>query len=206
MPKVTVTDTKGLVQEAGSGVTFESDLVIKSDGIEVARAVAAASLPAAAGTSTAVSSASVGLAYRRRVIKVDSGHANNVYDLAASDSGSIIVIEPSLPLKINLPLAGTNDVGMYFTFIFLTKESNAVKIATKGTDNNDTFYLMSVEEESSAADIVLVDVTGGKDVLTITNAGKATKIEVVCVQGGAAEIWSAHALCSDSVAPALGTT
>jgi hypothetical protein len=200
MPKVTVTDTKGLVQESGSGITFESNAVFKSDGIEVARSVSSATLPAATGTNPAVSSLSNGFTHKRRIIHLDSGNNDNVYTLTAEDSGSVLLIEPSNNIKVVLPAAGANDVGMYFTVIFLTAEAKDFVITTAGqaADNNDVFFFYSIEDGSNAANMVTVNTTAGQDILTVNTAGVNSKLELLCVKGGAAEVWMCDALMTSA--------
>ncbi len=49
MPKIEITDDKGLVQKSGSGVVFQSSVVLQSSGLEGVVVSAETTLPAAQG-------------------------------------------------------------------------------------------------------------------------------------------------------------
>lgn len=51
MPKIEITDDKGLVQKSGSGVVFQSSVVLQSSGLEGVVVSAETTLPAAQGNT-----------------------------------------------------------------------------------------------------------------------------------------------------------
>jgi len=207
MPKVEYTDAKGLFQSTGNGFNIDTtsgETIVKQGSVEVARTRLATNLPGAAGTSTTITSLSTGLAYKKRVIAVGSGNNDNVYTLTAADSGAVIAITPTNNLVINLPLVGTNDIGMHFEFVMIAKANKSIEIRTSGTDDNDNFLMFQLISNSTQSNNC-VNFDGAGDVLSLDNLGLGSQVHMTCVAGGAAEKWVTRVFSSDTVAATVAT-
>ena len=167
------------------------------DGIEVARIKDGANLPSAAGTSTSVASgnsAQGGFGYRKMVYVIGSGNDDNVVTLTANQSGGIFHITPTNVLGFVLPVG---IPGIHYKFLIADKINKALtfKTAGAGSDNNDTFQMRC---QTLADDGATMDVDG--DTLTFTNALEGSWIDLVCITGGANELWHAAVFGTDTVA------
>ena len=163
------------------------------DGTEVARIHDGAVEPTQAGTSTSFS-AGTGFGYRRRVLTLGSGNDDNTLTLTAADSGSIIFVTPTNDIAIILPLVGT-ETGMWFDIIVADKINKDFDIKTSGQDGADNISL-----RCDATDAVLVDVgAADHDILSIDNMLEGSRIELINVQGGDAELWHAYIRSNDTV-------
>jgi len=163
------------------------------DGTEVARIHDGAVEPTQAGTSTSFS-AGTGFGFRRRVLTLGSGNDDNTLTLTAADSGSIIFVTPTNDIAIILPLVGT-ETGMWFDIIVADKINKDFDIKTSGQDGADNISL-----RCDATDAVLVDVgAADHDILSIDNMLEGSRIELINVQGGDAELWHAYIRSNDTV-------
>ena len=176
------------------GLSDAKDIVVNQyDGTEVARIHDGAVEPTQAGTSTSFS-AGTGFGYRRRVLTLGSGDDDNTLTLTAADSGSIIFVTPTNNIAIILPLVGT-ETGMWFDIIVADKINKDFDIKTSGQDGAD-----NISMRSDATDAVLVDVgAADHDILTIDNMLEGSRIELINVQGGDAELWHAYIRSNDTV-------
>jgi hypothetical protein len=176
------------------GLSDATDIVVNQyDGTEVARIHDGAVEPTQAGTSTSFS-AGTGFGYRRRVLTLGSGDDDNTLTLTAADSGSIIFVTPTNNIAIILPLVGT-ETGMWFDIIVADKINKDFDIKTSGQDGAD-----NISMRSDATDAVLVDVgAADHDILTIDNMLEGSRIELINVQGGDAELWHAYIRSNDTV-------
>ena len=149
--------------------------------------------PTSAGTSTSFS-AGTGFGFRRRVLTLGSGNDDNTLTLTAADSGSIIFVTPTNDIAIILPLVGT-ETGMWFDIIVADKINKDFDIKTSGQDGADNISL-----RCDATDAVLVDVgAADHDILSIDNMLEGSRIELINVQGGDAELWHAYIRSNDTV-------
>ena len=149
--------------------------------------------PTSAGTSASFSTGT-GFGYRRRVLTLGSGDDDNTLTLTAADSGSIIFVTPTNNIAIILPLVGT-ETGMWFDIIVADKINKDFDIKTSGQDGAD-----NISMRSDATDAVLVDVgAADHDILTIDNMLEGSRIELINVQGGDAELWHAYIRSNDTV-------
>jgi len=163
------------------------------DGTEVARIHDGAVEPTQAGTSTSFS-AGTGFGFRRRVLTLGSGNDDNTLTLTAADSGSIIFVTPTNNITINLPLVGT-ETGLWFDIIVADKIDKDFDIKTSGQDGAD-----NISMRSDATDAVLVDVgAADHDILSIDNMLEGSRIELINVKGGAAELWHAYIRSNDTI-------
>ena len=176
------------------GLSDAKDIVVNQyDGTEVARIHDGAVEPTQAGTSTSFS-AGTGFGYRRRVLTLGSGDDDNTLTLTAADSGSIIFVTPTNNIAIILPLVGT-ETGIWFDIIVADKINKDFDIKTSGQDGAD-----NISMRSDATDAVLVDVgAADHDILTIDNMIEGSRIELINVQGGDAELWHAYIRSNDTV-------
>jgi hypothetical protein len=176
------------------GLSDAKDIVVNQyDGTEVARIHDGAVEPTQAGTSTSFS-AGTGFGYRRRVLTLGSGDDDNTLTLTAADSGSIIFVTPTNNIAIILPLVGT-ETGIWFDIIVADKINKDFDIKTSGQDGAD-----NISMRSDATDAVLVDVgAADHDILTIDNMLEGSRIELINVQGGDAELWHAYIRSNDTV-------
>ena len=149
--------------------------------------------PTSAGTSASFS-AGTGFTNRRKVLTLGSGNDDNTLTLTAADSGSIIFVTPTNNITINLPLVGT-ETGMWFDIIVADKINKDFDIKTSGQDGADNISL-----RCDATDAVLVDVgAADHDILSIDNMLEGSRIELINVQGGDAELWHAYIRSNDTV-------
>ena len=149
--------------------------------------------PTSAGTSTSLS-AGTGFGNRRRMLVLGSGNDNNVLTLTAADSGSIIYVTPTNAVTLILPLVGA-ETGMWFDIIVADKINKDFDIKTSGQDGADNISL-----RCDATDAVLVDVgAADHDILSIDNMLEGSRIELINVQGGDAELWHAYIRSNDTV-------
>ena len=149
--------------------------------------------PTSAGTSASFSAGS-GFGYRRKVLTLGSGNDDNTLTLTAADSGSIIFVTPTNDIAIILPLVGT-ETGMWFDIIVADKINKDFDIKTSGQDGAD-----NISMRVDATDAVLVDVGGADhDILSIDNMLEGSRIELINVQGGDAELWHAYIRSNDTV-------
>ena len=149
--------------------------------------------PTSAGTSASFSAGS-GFGYRRKVLTLGSGNDDNTLTLTAADSGSIIFVTPTNDIAIILPLVGT-ETGMWFDIIVADKINKDFDIKTSGQDGADNISL-----RCDATDAVLVDVgAADHDILSIDNMLEGSRIELINVQGGDAELWHAYIRSNDTV-------
>ena len=163
------------------------------DGTEVARVHDGAVVPTAAGTSTSLA-AGTGFGNRRRILTLGSGNDDNTLTLTAADSGSIIFVTPTNNITIILPLVGT-ETGLWFDIIIAANVNKAFQIKTSGQDGND-----NISMRCDATDAVLVDVgAADHDILSIDNMLEGSRIELINVQGGDAELWHAYIRSNDTV-------
>jgi len=176
------------------GLSDATDIVVNQfDGTEVARIHDGAVEPTQAGTSTSFS-AGTGFGYRRRVLTLGSGNDDNTLTLTAADSGSIIFVTPTNDIAIILPLVGT-ETGMWFDIIVADKINKDFDIKTSGQDGAD-----NISMRVDATDAVLVDVgAADHDILSIDNMLEGSRIELINVQGGDAELWHAYIRSNDTV-------
>ena len=189
------------------GKTDGTDTAIKQfDAIEVARVHDGGNLPGTSGTSPTVSSLSTGFGYRRRVIALGSGNNDNVLQLAAGDSGCVVAVTPTNNITVKLPLIGTDLVGFWFTLVTVATGNKDVEIHTSGTDNADTFLMQCCESVDTGTRSQTSDISGSKDVLTVTNPDLGTTIECLCVKGGNAEVWIARTVSTGTVATTLSNS
>ena len=183
-----------LFGEILQSLTDATDAVINQfDGTEVARVHDGAVEPTQAGTSTSFS-AGTGFGFRRRVLTLGSGNDDNTLTLTAADSGSIIFVTPTNDIAIILPLVGT-ETGLWFDIIVADKIAKDFDIKTSGQDGAD-----NISMRVDATDAVLVDVGGADhDILSIDNMLEGSRIELINVQGGDAELWHAYIRSNDTV-------
>ena len=176
------------------GLSDATDIVVNQyDGTEVARIHDGAVEPTQAGTSTSFS-AGTGFGYRRRVLTLGSGDDDNTLTLTAADSGSIIFVTPTNNIAIILPLVGT-ETGIWFDIIVADKINKDFDIKTSGQDGAD-----NISMRSDATDAVLVDVgAADHDILSIDNMLEGSRIELINVKGGAAELWHAYIRSNDTI-------
>ena len=161
------------------------------DGKEVARVHDGAVEPTQAGTSTSFS-AGTGFGFRRRVLTLGSGNDDNTLTLTAADSGSIIFVTPTNDIAIILPLVGT-ETGMWFDIIIADQINKAFLIKTSGQDGNDNITVMNQITAGTGTTTTTADVgAADHDQLTFTNALEGSRIELINVKGGAAELWHAY--------------
>ena len=196
---ITLQATDLLVGTAGANariqaLTNDYDLTLHQyDATEVARVHDGAVVPVAAGTSTSLT-AGTGFGNRRRVLTLGSGNDDNTLTLTAADSGAIIFVTPTNNIIINLPLVGT-ETGMWFDIIVADKIDKDFDIKTYGQDGND-----NISMRCDATDAVLVDVgAADHDILSIDNMLEGSRIELINVQGGDAELWHAYIRSNDTV-------
>ena len=149
--------------------------------------------PTSAGTSASFSTGT-GFGFRRKVLTLGSGNDDNTLTLTAADSGSIIFVTPTNDITIILPLVGA-DTGIWFDIIVADKINKDFDIKTSGQDGADNISL-----RCDATDAVLVDVGGSDhDILSIDNMLEGSRIELINVQGGDAELWHAYIRSNDTV-------
>ena len=149
--------------------------------------------PTSAGTSASFSTGT-GFGFRRKVLTLGSGNDDNTLTLTKADSGSIIFGTPSNDITIILPLVGA-DTGIWFDIIVADKINKDFDIKTSGQDGADNISL-----RCDATDAVLVDVGGSDhDILSIDNMLEGSRIELINVQGGDAELWHAYIRSNDTV-------
>ena len=149
--------------------------------------------PTSAGTSTSFS-AGTGFTNRRKILTLGSGNDDNTLTLTAADSGSIIFVTPTNNITIILPLVGT-ETGMWFDIIVADKINKDFDIKTSGQDGND-----NISMHCNATDAILVDVgAADHDILSIDNMLEGSRIELINVKGGAAELWHAYIRSLDTV-------
>jgi hypothetical protein len=149
--------------------------------------------PTSAGTSTSFS-AGTGFTNRRKVLTLGSGNDDNTLTLTAADSGSILFVTPTNNITIILPLVG-DETGIWFDIIVADKINKDFDIKTSGQDGAD-----NISMRSDATDAVLVDVgAADHDILTIDNMLEGSRIELINVQGGDAELWHAYIRSNDTV-------
>ena len=149
--------------------------------------------PTSAGTSASFSTGT-GFGFRRKVLTLGSGNDDNTLTLTKADSGSIIFVTPTNDITIILPLVGA-DTGIWFDIIVADKINKDFDIKTSGQDGADNISL-----RCDATDAVLVDVGGSDhDILSIDNMLEGSRIELINVQGGDAELWHAYIRSNDTV-------
>ena len=149
--------------------------------------------PTSAGTSASFSTGP-GFGFRRKVLTLGSGNDDNTLTLTKADSGSIIFVTPTNDITIILPLVGA-DTGIWFDIIVADKINKDFDIKTSGQDGADNISL-----RCDATDAVLVDVGGSDhDILSIDNMLEGSRIELINVQGGDAELWHAYIRSNDTV-------
>jgi len=149
--------------------------------------------PTSAGTSASFS-AGTGFTNRRKVLTLGSGNDDNTLTLTAADSGSILFVTPTNNITIILPLVG-DETGIWFDIIVADKINKDFDIKTSGQDGAD-----NISMRSDATDAVLVDVgAADHDILTIDNMLEGSRIELINVQGGDAELWHAYIRSNDTV-------
>jgi hypothetical protein len=171
------------------------------DGKTVAQIHDGALLPVGGGSSPTISSQSVGFGMKRRVVAFTSTNDDNTFTLTARDSGSTILLTNTNNMQVNLPAAGTDDVGMFFTFVVLAKNDKSTTIKTSGAggDNNDNFSMWQARNvDTSSTDAINYD--GDGDTLQLQNVGAGTVVEMLCIAGGANESWGVQVYGSDTVA------
>tara|TARA_R100001594_G_scaffold148470_1_gene203760 strand:+ start:223 stop:909 length:687 start_codon:yes stop_codon:yes gene_type:complete len=182
-------------------IDFNSDgtdhVINQYDDVEVARVLDGANLPSAAGTSTSIASGNTGqggFGYRKMVLLLGSGNDDNVLTLTAAQSGAVIHVTPTNALSITLPVG---IPGIHYKIIIADKINKAftIKTAGAGSDNNDSFQMRC---QTLADDGATMDVDG--DTLTFTNALEGSYIDLLCVTGGANELWHAAVFSTDTVA------
>jgi len=168
------------------------------DGTEVARVHDGAVVPTAAGTSTSLA-AGTGFGNRRRILTLGSGNDDNTLTLTAADSGAIIFVTPTNAVTLILPLVGA-ETGIWFDIIVADKINKAFLIKTSGQDGNDNISVMNQLTASTGTTTTSADVgAADHDILTFTNALEGSRIELINVQGGAAELWHAYVRSLDTV-------
>jgi len=149
--------------------------------------------PTSAGTSASFSTGS-GFGYRRKVLTLGSGNDDNTLTLTAADSGAILFVTPTNDITIILPLVG-DETGIWFDIIVADKINKDFDIKTSGQDGND-----NISMRVDATDAVLVDVgAADHDILSIDNMLEGSRIELINVQGGDAELWHAYIRSNDTV-------
>ena len=149
--------------------------------------------PTSAGTSASFS-AGTGFTNRRKVLTLGSGNDDNTLTLTAADSGSILFVTPTNNITIILPLVG-DETGIWFDIIVADKINKDFYIKTSGQDGAD-----NISMRSDATDAVLVDVgAADHDILSIDNMLEGSRIELINVQGGDAELWHAYIRSNDTV-------
>jgi hypothetical protein len=149
--------------------------------------------PTSAGTSASFSTGT-GFGYRRRVLTLGSGNDDNTLTLTAADSGSILFVTPTNNITIILPLVGA-ETGIWFDIIVADKINKDFDIKTSGQDGAD-----NISMRVDATDAVLVDVgAADHDILSIDNMLEGSRIELINVQGGDAELWHAYIRSNDTV-------
>ena len=128
------------------------------------------------------------------VLLLGSGNDDNVLTLTAAQSGAVIHVTPTNALSITLPVA---IPGIHYKILIADKINKAftIKTAGAGSDNNDTFQMRC---QSLADDGATADVDG--DTLTFTNALEGSYIDLLCITGGANELWHAAVFSTDAVA------
>ena len=149
--------------------------------------------PTSAGTSASFSAGS-GFGYRRKVLTLGSGNDDNTLTLTAADSGSIIFVTPTNAVTLILPLVGA-ETGIWFDVIIAANVNKAFLIKTSGQDGADNITLFNVATDATAADVGAAD----HDILTFTNALEGSRIELINVAGGSAELWHAYVRSLDTV-------
>ena len=114
--------------------------------------------------------------------------------LTAAQSGAVIHVTPTNALSITLPVGVP---GIHYKILIADKINKAftIKTAGAGSDNNDSFQMRC---QTLADDGATMDVDG--DTLTFTNALEGSWIDLLCVTGGANELWHAAVFGTDTVA------
>ena len=154
--------------------------------------------PTSAGTSTSFS-AGTGFGYRRRVLTLGSGNDDNTLTLTAADSGAIIFVTPTNAVTLILPLVGT-ETGIWFDIIMADKINKAFLIKTSGQDGADNISVLNQLTAATGTTTTTADVgAADHDILTFTNALEGSRIELINVQGGDAELWHAYIRSNDTV-------
>ena len=196
--------TTGLVKVAGilkAGTNAADNTILQFDDTEVERIHDGGVVPTAGGTSTSLS-AGTGFGVRRRVLTLGSGNNDNVLTLTAADSGCVIAVTPTNNVTINLPLVGT-ETGWWCTLVVAANHNKDIAIKTNGQGGEDNFMLQTTETVGESTTPTVFDVGGGHDILTWTNAGKGSRLDLLALAGGAAEIWLANVIATDSVIPTI---
>ena len=154
--------------------------------------------PTSAGTSASFSAGS-GFGYRRKVLTLGSGNDDNTLTLTAADSGSIIFVTPTNAVTLILPLVGA-ETGIWFDIIMADKINKAFLIKTSGQDGADNISVLNQLTAATGTTTTSADVgAADHDILTFTNALEGSRIELINVQGGAAELWHAYVRSLDTV-------
>ena len=154
--------------------------------------------PTSAGTSASFSTGT-GFGYRRRVLTLGSGNDDNTLTLTAADSGSIIFVTPTNAVTLILPLVGA-ETGIWFDIIMADKINKAFLIKTSGQDGADNISVMNQLTAATGTTTTSADVgAADHDILTFTNALEGSRIELINVAGGSAELWHAYVRSLDTV-------
>jgi len=154
--------------------------------------------PTSAGTSASFS-AGTGFTNRRKVLTLGSGNDDNTLTLTAADSGSIIFVTPTNAVTLILPLVGT-ETGIWFDIIMADKINKAFLIKTSGQDGADNISVLNQLTAATGTTTTTADVgAADHDILTFTNALEGSRIELINVQGGDAELWHAYVRSLDTV-------
>ena len=204
LSSATITTT-GLVKVGGNivgGTNAADNTLIQFDDTEVARIHDGGVLPASSGTAMTTKTGNTALGMRRRVLTLGSGNNDNVLTLTAADSGCVIAVTPTNNVTINLPLVGT-ETGWWCTLVVAANHNKDIAIKTNGQDGNDNIMLQTTETVGESTTPTLFDVGGGHDILTWTNAGKGSRLDLMALQGADAEIWLANCIATDSVVPTI---
>ena len=190
--------TAGTNIQAG---TDAQDLVIKQfDDTEVARVHDGGVTPTHTSTAATTGSFGTGFGFRRRVLTLGSGNDDNTLTLTAADSGCIIYVTPTNDIAITLPTVGT-EIGMFFTIILADKINKDFDIKTGGQDGNDNIILQNTLTVAENAAGTTADLGGSDhDILTIDNMLEGSRIDLLNFVGGAAEMWLANVISTDTQA------
>ena len=112
------------------------------------------------------------------------------------------MIELTLDLIANTPtdllvIVGGGTSGLVTAAMFQDFWKQKANISVIYDPNNKT---IGVGEGTTPT---VFDVGGGHDILTWTNAGKGSRLDLLALAGGAAEIWLANVIATDSVIPTI---
>ena len=155
------------------------------------------------GTST-TGSREEGFTNRKQILTFGSGNNDNVLELAAMDSGSILYVTPTNNITIKLPQARFSP-GMFFTVVVASQVNKDIVIQTNSTDGNDNIAVYNILNNTTQTNNCINHDAGAADhdELTITNAAAYTRIELINVESGTSEKWLATVISTNGTGASI---